>query len=479
MSSDERRRKKEELFNGAREAAGVIREHVERGSHIYIASHLDADGLASAGIVGRMLRRLDADFGIRIEKQMDESFAKEVASMEAPLTVLTDMGSGYLDILEKWLPSRDVLVLDHHQPLDVSFASLVQVNPHLHGFDGGGEISAAGVAYLTAKALDASNADLACVAIVGALGDSQDRGRRRELTSLNKDIVEDALKRGQIQVETDLIFYGRATRPIHKALASTMNPFIPGLSGEEDKCLGFLVNLGIELRQQDRWRTLTDLTVEEKQRILSELAKYYSSSLVGSLIGTVYTLTQEDPWTPLRDAREFASLFNACGKTGKMGLGVAIGMGDRKSALKEAIEASVNYRKTLAEKINWLEKTPTAIRELRNIYVILGEGVIDERMLGAITSILVTSGRFDNERSIIGLALAEDGMVKVSARATNLQLEKGLNLGAVMQEAAARFGGRGGGHDIAAGAQLPKEFEQQFIEFVDQLVGQVVRVTKT
>jgi len=39
-------------------------------------------------------------------------------------------------------------------------------------------------------------------------------------------------------------------------------------------------------------------------------------------------------------------------------------------------------------------------------------------------------------------------------------------------EAAEKFQGRGGGHDIAAGAYLPEELEPGFIELVDKLIGE-------
>lgn len=463
------------LLKDAATAAEIIKKHTEAGSLIRVSSHLDADGLTAAGIVGSMLRRLDANFTVRIEEQIDEPLVRELASGEAPLIVFSDFGSGYLDLLERGLPDRDVVILDHHQPIEAPpLPRLAQVNPHLWGFDGGREISSSGVAYLVARAMDASNTDLACVAVVGALGDMQDKNRRRELTSLNREIVHDAVKAGYLQTETDLIFYGRATRPIHRAMAHTTNPFIPGLGGEEDKCFGFLTNLGIEMKRQDRWRTLADLTVEERQRILSELARFYPSDLIQSLIGSVYTLTREAQWTPLRDGREYASLLNACGRMDRAGLGVTIGMGERGGALEEARETSSDYRRRLAEYMGWLDSTPTAVQRLGRVCVIRGEGVIDEKMLGSVTSILITSGHLNAGKPIVGLAWAEGEMVKVSARATSLHLERGLNLGVVMQDSASKFGGRGGGHDVAAGAMLPRGREEEFIRLVDRLVGMAI-----
>jgi RecJ-like exonuclease len=47
---------------------------------------------------------------------------------------------------------------------------------------------------------------------------------------------------------------------------------------------------------------------------------------------------------------------------------------------------------------------------------------------------------------------------------------KGLNLGKIMELAAKRFHGEGGGHDIAAGAQVPISSVDDFVELVDELI---------
>ena len=114
------------------------------------------------------------------------------------------------------------------------------MNPHLFGIDGATDVSGSGVAYFVAKAVNRANVDLAPVALVGALGDMQDKYEQRSLCCLNEIIVNDAVAAGLLKVEKDLTFFGRETRPIHRTLATTTNPFIPGLSGEEDKALAFL-----------------------------------------------------------------------------------------------------------------------------------------------------------------------------------------------------------------------------------------------
>jgi RecJ-like exonuclease len=61
-------------------------------------------------------------------------------------------------------------------------------------------------------------------------------------------------------------------------------------------------------------------------------------------------------------------------------------------------------------------------------------------------------------------------MVKVSARAVEPLIKKGLNLGEILHVAADKHSGRGGGHDIAAGAQIPIKNVEPFIKLVDKLV---------
>lgn len=472
----ERAQNEREFYTCAVKAAERIKDFVNKGRFIRVVSHLDADGLTAASILTKSLFRLDAVFRTRIGKQLDAGLVEALAAEEESPIIFTDFGSGGLDLLNRGLSSNDVVVLDHHQPLGASFPKLTHVNPHHFGFNGAQEISASGVAYFVAKAMNGSNIDLASIAVVGALGDSQDKNPKRELTSLNRTIVQDAVDAGCLRVEQDLIFYGRETRPVHKALAYTTNPFMPGLSGEEDNCMGFLLNLGITLKNEGRWRAINDLSKEEKQTIYSEIAKFLSSkrlpnTVTQSLIGTVYTLIQEDRGTPLRDAREYASLLNACGRMDKPGLGICLGVGNRENALEEALDAFTAYKHVLAEYMNWITNTPDVLEERENLYLVNGRGKIDEKMLGTITTILISSNILDADKPLMALTTAENDMLKISGRATATNLETKLNLGAIFQEASSKFGGEGGGHDVAAGAQLPQQFADEFIQLIDQMVG--------
>lgn len=457
------------------EAAKLILECVEEDEFIHVTSHLDADGLAAAGIMGKTLARLGGTFRLRVERWMDDDVVDEIAAEKPALTIFTDLGGGYLDLLSRKLSDQRVIILDHHQPIGEVSSSLIHVNPHLHGIDGSRDLSGAGIAYFIAKALDERNIDLACIAVVGALGDLQDKYEQRSFGGVNEKIVEDAVDSGYLRIERDLLFFGRETRPIHKALAYTTNPYIPGVSGEEDKSLAFLASVGITPKHGDKWRALRDLSQDEKRNLSSALSDYlisrgFPSDAALNLVGTVYTLAREESWTPLRDAREFTVLLNATGRMDRAGLGVAICMGDRGKALDEAGEMLEEYRRTIAKCLSWLNEKPDRIEELDGIYVVNGGGFIDEKMISAVSTILSTSLPKPEKPLIAYSKVSGEEMAKVSARTLALLTDKGLNLGEILRVAAEEYSGRGGGHDIAAGAQVPIKNVEPFIRLVDELV---------
>lgn len=470
------------FLNSAAQAANVIQETVKQDGFIHVFSHLDADGVAAAGIIGKALFRLDARFRIRVTQWIEQDIVGEILSDKPQLVMFTDLGSGYVDLLTQKLADFKIVIMDHHQLVGKGPENFVQVNPHVYGIDGAREVSGAGVAYFVARAIDKVNVDLASVAVVGALGDLQDKYDQRMLGGLNLKILEDATNSGLLTVEKDLIFFGRETRPIHKTLASTTSPFIPGISGEEDKSLAFLASLGIKAREGDKWRALRDLSDEEKKRLCSALADHLLSRGLhyeaSNLIGHVYILNNEEPWTPLRDAREFAVLLNATGRMDKSGLGIAVCMGDRGQGLEGANKVLEDYRRNINKYLGWVMEKPERTKEMENIYVVSGEDFIPEKIIGAISSII--AGSLPNpDKPLIAYSNVEgEDTAKISARTSEAVIRKGLNLGEIMQVAAARFQGKGGGHNIAAGAQVSTEDISEFLKTVNELVARQLKGEK-
>jgi len=472
MSSEPRL---EGLLARAAEAAEILRDRASHASKILLLSHYDADGLAAIGIMGSSLARIKADFQLRVIKELDPQTLEDALRCDPDLVVLTDIGSGYLDTLTKTAEEREVLVIDHHPPTGNTAARLLQVNPHEFGVDGATEISGAGLAYLVARKMSPINVDLSVLAVVGALGDMQDKNDERRLRGPNDLAVQDAVNCGCLRTDKDLLFFGRETRPIHRALALTTTPYLPHLSGEEDNCTALLVSNKISLKVGERWRTTSDLSREEKQTLLSAIvellvSKGFKGNKALELIGTVYTITNEPAGSPTRDAREFSSMLNACGRMDRQGLAASICLGERGAILDEVQEVVASYRKTLAEYMEWLTDTPSAIMELKTVCVVRGEDKIAENMTGAFSSILSSAGHLKPNKATIVGARSRDGGVKVSARAPEALLKKGVDLGLALQKAAAALGGFGGGHNVAAGAHIRSANPEEFYRMIDSLI---------
>ena len=468
----------------AAKAAQAIHETIQNDGFIHVFSHLDADGIAAAGIVGKALLRQDARFRIRITQWVDEKIIGEIIADKPELVIFTDFGSGYIDLLNQKIPTCKIAILDHHQFTGGTNPNpnIVQVNPHIHDMDGATDVSGSGVAYFVARAMDKRNIDLAPIALVGALGDMQDRYDQRKLAGLNAPIVRDAVDAKLVSVVKDLTFFGRETRPIHRTLSSTTNPFLPGISGEEDKTLAFLSSLNIPLKNDDKWRALRDLSDDEKKRLCSALADFLLSKglhyEITNLIGHIYILNTEEPWTPLRDAREFAVVLNSTGRMDRPSLGVSVCMGDRKAALEEANKVLEEYRRSINKYLSWVWEKPQRLSELENIYVVNGEDFVSEKIIGTISSILISS--LPNvEKPLIAYAnVPNEGLAKLSSRTTDLGVHKGINLGEVMRMAAEQFGGKGGGHNIAAGGQVPLDKVEEFVKAANELVGRQLKGEK-
>jgi RecJ-like exonuclease len=99
-----------------------------------------------------------------------------------------------------------------------------------------------------------------------------------------------------------------------------------------------------------------------------------------------------------------------------------------------------------------------------------GGSRIDDTIIGTLSSIAVTSGLTDASKPIIGLADADSGKVKISAR---MSRNLSFNLRDIIVEAAEDVGGEGGGHQFAAGASIDREKKEEFIKAVENKLSKL------
>ena len=82
----------ERFLASAAQAAKAIAETAEKEGFIHIFSHLDADGVAAAGIMGKALFRLGARFRLRVTQWVDDKIIGEITADKPHLVIFTDFG---------------------------------------------------------------------------------------------------------------------------------------------------------------------------------------------------------------------------------------------------------------------------------------------------------------------------------------------------------------------------------------------------
>ncbi len=481
--------------------ATACAERLCEADRVLLASHIDADGLTSAAIAAQALERAEIPFETIFEKQLDEDAIAAIAATDYETVLFTDFGSGQLDLIGDHEDAGDFtpVIADHHQPADRE--TEYHLNPLLFGINGASELSGAGASYVLARALAegssargaatdggtvaepagttarADNRDLAALAVVGAVGDMQASGG--ELHGANAKIVDEGVEAGVLETGKDLALYGKQTRPLPKLLEYATDVHIPGISNDENGALRFLDGLDLELKRDGEWRRWAGLTNDEKQTVASALVRKAVSSGVPAskiegLVSTAYVLSEEPVGTELRDASEFSTLLNATARYERADVGLGVCLGDREGALERARQLLREHRRNLSNGIDLVTREGATQEE--HVQWFHASDEIRETIVGIVAGMAMGNQGISRSKPIIAFAEksaeGDEDEVKVSARGTHSLVRKGLDLSAVMGEASRAVGGDGGGHDVAAGATVPKGEEEAFIERADEIVGE-------
>ena len=253
---------------------------------------------------------------------------------------------------------------------------------------------------------------------------------------------------------------------VGEALATSIDPFVRGLSGRNEAVAPFLDSLGIESH-----RSPAKLSPEENRRLVVALKERLTSS--GVVPEAADVLDQERWFLPSLglDAEEVSNLQNAAGRAGVPGVGVAYALGDPRAA----------------------ERVRSAEREwrtgiLRGLLRIENDGVNSMRFLRWFESPETTlagtqAGLAMNyllppDHPVFVFSDGSTGPTKVSARGLLRQVDRGLDLSAACRIAAAAVGGEGGGHRVASGATIPPGTRPAFLEAADRVLAEQLGPTE-
>jgi single-stranded-DNA-specific exonuclease len=452
----------------ARDAAESFKK-IDKRETIRVISHLDSDGICAASILLYAFMHEGRKYSLSIVQQVNELLLLDLHKEPYKNYFFTDLGSGQFSKIARILKDKEIFILDHHE-LDSQQKqdNIIHINPHLFGINGSKEISGSGVVYLFCSYLNDKYRTMAYVALIGAIGDVQEN---QGFMKLNNEILDEALKQHKIEVKRGLKFFGQQTRPIHKILEYSADPYIPDVTGSESGAFNFLAELGIHPKHKKAWKRMIDLSDEDMQKLVAGIImKRFDEENPEDILGNVYILSDEKIGSPFKDAKEFSTLLNACGRLNKPSLGIGVCLGDPKLK-KKAIQHMNSYKREIVKAMNWYEqhKSDDAIIKGDGFIIINAKKDILSTMIGTVASIISKSKEFEEGTYIMSLAQDPYHNTKVSLRISGKN--KNVDVKRLMVEITSHIpDAEAGGHKEAAGAIISTQHEDKFIEIAQEIL---------
>jgi len=190
---------KAEYLEAVREALGELRR--SGGKDVVLVHHNDADGLSSAAVLEVALSRTGYEVRRIPLERVHPPINRRIHDLHAGTPVIyVDLGARAAPMIAEVNKGRSLtLIVDHHLAEETNDPAVFVLSTELFGLSGEREISAATAAWLVAQVLDETNRDLAYLGVVGAVGDSHERGGK--LIGENREALEEAVSRGDVRVE--------------------------------------------------------------------------------------------------------------------------------------------------------------------------------------------------------------------------------------------------------------------------------------
>ena len=388
--------------------AEQLAHHLLAQEFVEIYAHHDADGIAAGAIIAAAMHREGRPFRLRCIPRITPADLTGEAGV-----LLCDFGASRED-----LPPH-VMVIDHHPP---RFDGEFHVNPARAEPSGGGEVPAAGAAYLVAQHMG-ENRDLAGIALIGMVGDNQ------ACTGANRGILNDGIANGYITIGRGVLLPGR---DLAEGLALATRPYLEGISGDEIAAKKLVEECSTEGKVSlDALLSLVVLRAGASA----------APGALESIYGDTYRLEREC----IPDLHTLAAVIDACGRGGMGGSATSILL-SRRLPGDEAWEALRSYR----------AKVIAAIRSAQPLDVDGWYALGDASVNGPVADALVLAR--EGERPVFVFSPGE-GVWHISARCpagVRMDLEK------VIRDLARSCDGDGGGHRCRAGATISDRYLDKF-----------------
>jgi single-stranded-DNA-specific exonuclease len=413
-----------------------------KNKEILIVSHFDTDGITSAAILIKTLKKLDKKFSVKIVKTLEKEIIDSLPKDK--FIIFLDLASNSLNYLSGF---DDVFIIDHHEIIQEIPENINMLNSEL--FENH-NISSSGLTYLFCKVINPSIKESAKLAILGMIGDCLEK----DIGNLNHQILID----GEVIKKRGLLIYP-STRPLNRVLEFSSDPFIPGVTGDSKGVRDLLREVG--LNENGKCKSLIELDEGEMSKLVTAIfLKKPKSNDTNKIIGDIFLVKF---FNKLEDARELSAMINACSRLGESETALQFCLEVQK-AKKRAETLYVKYKRFIISGLEFATKAEKI--EGKGFVIINAKNEIKDTIIGTIASIISNSFIYEEGTVITAMAYYKD-KIKVSSRNVG---KNGRNIREVLNTIVSRTGGEVGGHKHAAGCIIEKQKEGEFIDNLKKIL---------
>lgn len=503
-------------FQELLDKAASFYKSIETDKVIRVIAHLDADGITACSILCKLLVAEKRKFVVSIMNDLRQSFLQKLSREHYTYYIFLDLGSANISGLEKNLPNKKMLVIDHCyadkqegtsgdrvnnlEPVSsVKSNNLVHVNPYLVGIDGSKEVSSAGMVYLLCvkmnDALEGTNTadgisqaisnntkvtdSINLLALVGAISEHQDSGG---FVGINKILLDKAIEKNILTKTHSLTIIRDMNQPVHKMLEYCINPVLPGITGSEGETLSFLAGLGINPKHDNSWKICAHLAEADIEKIKTALQnKFMDKTFISNLYGDNYLVTQNFASIG-NNLKEISAIIKACGRLSNavLGLSICMGIGNNNSnntisnfALL-ARKCNDEYKNKLLAVLAWYIKNKDSPSLMKgNGYLIVNLTMMRDfnvNLLDKAIEMVSIVGEVQTNTLVLGLAAANNESTKISLYYLCQNKESSPKLDKILKEIAEQVNGELIGHRHVTGALIAREKEMDCIKIARKVL---------
>lgn len=401
---------------------------------VLIIGHRDGDGLSAASVLYQSLSALGfKKLTTLILLSPELEIIKEYLNENSYDYVITgDIGASFEEYLKETV--IDFIIADHH-PNESGVYGRHQLNPC--EFEMNDEIDCSGSSLSAFLFLHnfpqefwttETGCVILCYAISGAVSDFQ---MRDGPVSVNKYIADFAANCGAISMRKDICFFGRGMYPVYVALNRS------GIPGFEDLAVCKTITSNVfELKENEYWKRIVDLSQEEKAKLVEAIAVHLlsnakldinASEIIKGVINYIYDLEGLRDWDCTLipdgrrtiDAREILHRVNYVSRRGKANL--ALDLLNHKSIDEEIWNTIESHHRQgdqeVAQALELYESGKISM-ESWDERVIMADfsGIIYYDEVGVVASVIMK--KFQNIEIMLSYCEIQEGnIVKLSTRA--------------------------------------------------------------